>query len=322
MPHRESTVLPHDHAVIFYDDDAELVTGVADFIVAGVGCDEPAIVVATAEHRGLIDETLVRLGLDLATARTTGRLVMLDAEATLSTFLRDGILDAAGFGSTVGTLIDSAAAGGRRVRVFGEMVALLWQGGNVAGALELEAMWNGLAMQRWFTLLCAYPLSVLGDAPLDDVERVCDVHSSLTPPRSYISSNANAPALRAEAGHASKVFVCVPAAVPAVRRFVAKTLSDWGCSGVIADAVLVASELATNAVRHTQSPFRVTLDRTGASVRIAVEDLSRSYPALHRQSGDATWGRGVFIVDDVSRAWGTEPLPLGKVVWADLRAHS
>jgi len=121
------------------------------------------------------------------------------------------------------------------------------------------------------------------------------------------------------ADQASRVFVCVPAAVPAVRRFVIQVLSEWDLADAIPDAVLVASELATNALRHTHSPFRVAVDRSGPTVRVAVEDLGRDQPTLCALTDDTTWGRGVFIVDEVCSAWGTEQLPLGKVVWADMR---
>ena len=49
------------------------------------------------------------------------------------------------------------------------MVALLWHQGNVAAAIELETLWNDLAEDRRFSLLCAYPAQVVGEASLDDL---------------------------------------------------------------------------------------------------------------------------------------------------------
>jgi hypothetical protein len=48
------------------------------------------------------------------------------------------------FRDTIGALIERTAAGGRRVRVFNEMVALLWDAGDVASTLALEDLWNDL----------------------------------------------------------------------------------------------------------------------------------------------------------------------------------
>src|SRR5438552_269564 len=50
----------------------------------------------------------------------------------------------------------SAAAGSQRVRAYGEMVDLLWQIGDVASAIDLEARWNELSTTKRFSLLCAY----------------------------------------------------------------------------------------------------------------------------------------------------------------------
>jgi hypothetical protein len=66
------------------------------------------------------------------------------------------------------------------VHVFGEMVALLWDFGQVAAAIEVEAMWNELAAQYQFSLLCAYPAdSVRGGQHQDALTEVCRVHASV-----------------------------------------------------------------------------------------------------------------------------------------------
>jgi hypothetical protein len=60
------------------------------------------------------------------------------------------------------------------------MVALLWDFGQVNEAVEVEAMWNELAAQYQFSLLCAYPAdSVRGDQHQDALAEVCRVHASV-----------------------------------------------------------------------------------------------------------------------------------------------
>ncbi len=322
MVYVRSTPMSYDHAVSFYDDDGDWVDCVGDFVMDGIALGERVIVVATAAHLALLDESLPLLGLDPMAARTSGRLLTLDAEETLSTFMSDGAPDASQMASSVGALIDAAAGDGLPVRIFGEMVALLWHQGNLAAAIALESLWNDLAKTRRFTLLCAYALDVVGEASLEDLDLVCERHSRLVPPRSYTCGRAGTPVDSSEARRAAKIFVCVPAAVPAVRRFVRDVLASWGRTDATADAALVASELATNALRHAHSPFRVSLDRSGSAIRLAVEDVGRIHPALCQPRSDATWGRGVVIVEQVCQAWGSEPLARGKVVWADLRARS
>jgi anti-sigma regulatory factor (Ser/Thr protein kinase) len=318
MPDRESNVLPHDHAVMFYDDDGDLADRVADLVMAGLARHEPCITVTTGDHRASIERSLRRRGVDVPHAQSTGQWQPIDAEETLAGLVRHGRLDVPTMRVTIGNLLDSASAAGQQVHVFGEMVAILWGQGDAAAALELEGLWNELASDRDFALLCGYPGTMLDAALLEDLDRVCGLHTSVAPPPSYLSGHGSTLDTAVATDQASQVFVCVPAAVPAVRRFVMHALHAWDLAEAIPDAVLVASELATNALRHTRSPFRVALVRSGSSVRILVEDLGGGYPSLCLLTDDMTWGRGVFIVDEVCTDWGADQLPLGKVVWADL----
>ncbi len=104
-------------------------------------------------------------------------LLVADASETLETFMVAGKPDPMLFETTIGSILEWAARGGRTVRVFGEMVAVLWDAGNVAGALALETLWNDMASNRQFFLLCAYPEVLLAEAPLGDVNAMCERHS-------------------------------------------------------------------------------------------------------------------------------------------------
>jgi hypothetical protein len=67
------------------------------------------------------------------------------------------------------------------------MVALLWDAGQIGAAIEVEAMWNELAAQFPFSLLCAYSVrSVTGPGQLDQLTEVCRAHSAVAgePPAS------------------------------------------------------------------------------------------------------------------------------------------
>ncbi|MDT0345938.1 ATP-binding protein [Streptomyces sp. DSM 44938] len=90
---------------------------------------------------------------------------------------------------------------------------------------------------------------------------------------------------------------------------------------VLADAgALLVSELVTNSVRHSGSrAVRVTVTRTGRNVvRVAVVDASRTMPERRHPRDDAVSGRGLVIVEALTTRWGTDPLPRGKRVWAEL----
>jgi hypothetical protein len=313
------TAAPNDHSVCFHDGDDDAVAAVAAFIAVGVSEDQPVMVVATAEHRPLIDCALIGLGLDPEVLRATGRLAVLDAEETLAEFMVDGLPDVAAFRCTMGSLLDEIQGPAASVRIFGEMVAVLSDEGNIAAAVVLESCWNELASQRALTLLCAYPHAVLDRASLADVGRVCALHSDVLPPSSYHAARATregaAPYSPLE--QTSWAFLPVPKAVPALRRFIGDTLRSWGEDPLVPDAVVVGSEMATNAISHADSPFHASIVRSAGVVRIAVEDAGPGAAALSPAADDDVSGRGILIVEALTQRWGHGTLPGGKVVWAE-----
>ncbi|WP_051754132.1 ATP-binding protein [Streptomyces achromogenes] len=110
-------------------------------------------------------------------------------------------------------------------------------------------------------------------------------------------------------------------AVPDARHFVADVLKDWGLLGVLDDAATVVTELVTNAVQHTQTPtVRVIVRRMPSdAVRVIVIDKHPDlWPALQSAGPLASGGRGLALVDAVTKSWGCTRLPWEKYVWADL----
>ena len=98
--------------------------------------------------------------------------------------MRNGWPDEGLFLKVVGQIIQSAG-GGKSVRIYGEMVAVLWAEGNVLAAIQLERLWNKLASQQDFTLLCGYPASASQGPEMDFAfEDVCACHSQITGVRS------------------------------------------------------------------------------------------------------------------------------------------
>ncbi|WP_193433402.1 SpoIIE family protein phosphatase [Streptomyces fodineus] len=112
----------------------------------------------------------------------------------------------------------------------------------------------------------------------------------------------------------------VPQAVGHARRFTRRTLRTWGVSPDTVDAaLLVVSELVTNALVHTNGQVRLDLSLVNHRLRLAVADASPRSPVKPTSIGwEATGGRGILLVEAVSAAWGTVPVSGGKQVWADL----
>lgn len=302
------------HAVTFYDRDRQVEETVTSHIQGGLVRGERVVVIVSSDHAAGVERCALERGVRLDRARAEGRLVVLDAAKTLAAFMVGGTPDPRLFMLSVGGFISDAGADGTPLRAFGEMVALLWEQGNVAGALRLEELWNELAVTHPFSLLCAYPRSALDAVPLRDVSEVCALHTQ-------VRADYAAPGPADGDGTAeTAVFVAVPQSVAAARRFVTQVLESWGRPDLLADAALVTSELATNAVRHAASPFRTDVDRDGAGVRISVTDLAPGQVVATAADFDDLNGRGVAIVQALSSRWGCDPAPGGKVLWAELRA--
>ena len=101
------------------------------------------------------------------------------------------------------------------------------------------------------------------------------------------------------------------------RLFVGAACTDWQAEAVRDDAVIVAGELVANAVLHARTECRLTVQLDARGLTIAVQDYRRGW-ITRRPSIDTTnlRGLGLFVVDRVSRSWGTSPTADGKRVWA------
>lgn len=107
--------------------------------------------------------------------------------------------------------------------------------------------------------------------------------------------------------------------VAAARRFLFRTLAAWDEPELYGDGVIVVSELVTNAITHAPIPGELRLSLLPDVLRVAVTDSGSGAPEPRHASSIREGGRGLYLVDALTSAWGMEPLPHGgKVVWAEL----
>jgi signal transduction histidine kinase len=181
-----SDVSSGQHFVQFYESEDFLLDSLTRFISEGLRQGETCIVIATPEHRASLAAALATEGLNAEALSSGGRYVSLDATATLARFMVDGSPDPELFRDVIGAVIEAASVGGRRVRAFGEMVALLWADGLHESAIRLEQLWNSLRPTYLFTLFCGYSASGLaGEALSEPLRRVCAQHAHVIPAESY-----------------------------------------------------------------------------------------------------------------------------------------
>jgi K+-sensing histidine kinase KdpD len=181
------------HCVQFYEHDEQLYPLVSDYLQVGLAAGHAVLVIATARHWAAVSGSLRAMGVDIDRAAASGQLCYRDAHELLAQGrAADGgagpdfeLLDA-----EIHRAIELAEAPQTgQLRVYGEVVDLLWQAGQRQAALRLEARWEDLQREHGFALLCAYHSSPFNDHP-QDIHDVCGLHSRVaptTPDRSQIS---------------------------------------------------------------------------------------------------------------------------------------
>jgi MEDS: MEthanogen/methylotroph, DcmR Sensory domain/Histidine kinase-like ATPase domain len=311
------------HVVQFYTRDWELAAGAGQYLADALAGGCAVVVAATLAHRHMFESYLAGVDADVAAAQAEGRYQAIDAAALLHRFAVAGEVDPASFDAEVGQVIRTAGAAGRPVRVYGEMVALLWEEGQLNAALELESRWNDLAREIPFGLYCGYP-----EAPASGADQraalaeVCRLHAAVvgTPPATARPvRTAPAPAR----SRATRSFPHDRDAPRQARHFALDLLRGWRLEqrcgvNLASDVAIVVSELATNAVRHAGSGFTVSLMLAADVVQVRVED-GRPLAGSH---GDpplpVSPDHGLGLVDAVAGRWGVQPADGGKTVWAEL----
>jgi CheY-like chemotaxis protein len=174
----------HAHEVQFYSDEESFLVGFSRFIEAALLAGNAVIVAVTEAHqRGLLQK-LRESGVDLTAATDRGCYLTLDVAATVATFMVNDLPDPARFQEATSSQITVAARAAkgtpRRVAVCGECAPALWLQGNADAAIQLEHLWDEIAVKYDLDVLCGYVLTDFQREHQNDVrERICAEHSAV-----------------------------------------------------------------------------------------------------------------------------------------------
>ena len=227
-------------------------------------------------------EQLREDGLEFDQARRSGQYLYLDANETLARFMVNGWPDLARFDEVIGEALAKVTAEGYpRVRVFGEMVALLWAAGKQNAAICLEQHGNELAKTYGFPILCAYPIGAFsGPAQREPFLEVCSAHSHVLPAENDGSLTSEDERLRAIA-----------------------QLQQWANS---LNAEVRERQQLQEALRESEAHFRVMADTAPVMIWMAGVDklctfvnkrwLDFTGRALEQEVGSA-WSEGIHPED-------------------------
>ena len=102
------------------------------------------------------------------------------------------------------------------------------------------------------------------------------------------------------------------------RKFVTEALERWDCESALDTVQLLVSELVTNAVVHAGSKPNVAVLLLPHAIRVEVADDAASGLAPRDATDSDESGRGLFLLDELSSAWGVDASDDGKTVWFEV----
>lgn len=168
-----------NHAVHFYAADEVLLNSLVEYFGTGLERGYTCIAITTPEHSIGLNAALRTNHIDILTAINEGQYLMFDAGDILDTFTPGGRLDYRHFLASIGRMVSLASGRGKPIRVFGEMVSLLWEKNNQRGAIQLEKYWHDFIDDHSLSLYCAYPKALFNGSQAHQgaLAKICDWHS-------------------------------------------------------------------------------------------------------------------------------------------------
>jgi hypothetical protein len=173
---------PSRHEALFSSNDRVLFERLVPFVAAALKRGDAAVIVATRAHQERLLKKLKSGGLDVDAAIKEGMYVAVDAVGALSIFMVNGMPEPARFFRFAGGLLEETAKTGKttypRVAVFEESVSVLCKKGQVDAAIQIERLWNQLAITCEADILCGYEMSSLNRGEHSrDFKSICVEHS-------------------------------------------------------------------------------------------------------------------------------------------------
>lgn len=169
-----------------FDDSESKADAVAAFIAEHVNQGTPVFCFMTQPHRTAVLDRLTSYKLPVDSLQNNGRLTFLDASDALENLVIDGRLNRRRFESMLRDNIpqDQPCA------IYGELVDLLAERGELRQAERLETWWSGMTAERPLTVFCGYAAAHFGHPEsIPALQAICRKHSHIhTNPRDVLGS--------------------------------------------------------------------------------------------------------------------------------------
>lgn len=172
-------IAPCDHLVQIYENESHFLNTLEGFAGSGILSGDSVVIIAKQSHLDLLKERLLKHNFDLESLIEKDLYIALEANDTLSKFMINDWPDEQLFNECVSSILKRARKSDRKVRAFGEMVAILWEQGNDGATVRLENLWHNLHSMDKFSIYCAYPKSGFTRNYEDSISEICKAHSKI-----------------------------------------------------------------------------------------------------------------------------------------------
>jgi len=172
-------ISPCDHVVQIYENDAIFLDVLTGFVGGGINSGDCVIVIATEDHLAALANRLRSSGIREDALISNEQFIPINAQDALAEFMVNDWPDEDKFNKFISLLLKRARKHGRRVRAFGEMVALLWAEGNAGATVRLEHLWKQFCDNETFCLFCAYPKTGSTMNIMDSIHDICSSHTKM-----------------------------------------------------------------------------------------------------------------------------------------------
>ena len=172
-------IAPCDHLVQIYESEKVFIKTLEGFVGDGFLRGEAVIVIGSDPHLAILEDRLIDQGFDLDILRAADQFITMKIEEATHAFMVNDWPDETLFFKFVSTLMERAMKNSSKVRVFGEIVADLWEKGMIGATVHLETLWHRLQDQENFCLFCAYPKSGFTQDVNESIRQICNTHSKV-----------------------------------------------------------------------------------------------------------------------------------------------
>ena len=166
-----------DHFLQVYESDDVLIDSLEAYVCAGIVKGDGVVIVATEAHLISLNERLERV-FNVKKLMADKQFIPLNADIILEMILVHDTIDEQKFMLLINDILSMVRQNKEnRIRVYGELVAILWRQGNRNAVLTLEKLWDKLCKTGAISLFCAYPKDGFSQDEINSIQEICHCHN-------------------------------------------------------------------------------------------------------------------------------------------------